>query len=536
MIARTKHPGAFSVYLIPVCLAFLVLISCGPKAAVTPERESKSVTISLAAAWDNLNVITSGSDYKLYLLNLLFDKLVIIRDDSSIIPRLLSSWTTSPDGLTITGTIHERAAWHDGRPVTAEDVVFTVGLFANPAVPTSVRFTRLTGTDDTGLLIPGETLGVRAVDAKTVAFSLKEPIREIVFFSESQIFFVLPKHLLENSDPTSLLDNPFFQNPVGSGPYVFKSQIIGTEARFTANGNFHLGKPDIDELNIRIISNNNVLAGLLSGEVDVTGGTAISSLPYSDFQLAKQQNNLITVENPYLGVQFMILNTSNPVLRDLRVRRALEHAINKQRFVDDLYGGAARPAYSAISSLNNYYNRSLQYAEYNPEKARALLNEAGFDFNRPLTLIVPSGVSEREQSAVLIQQDFAAVGVKLEIEIMEFAALGSILMDPTKEFHLCLMGEATTANPSAFKGYYSGYNLARLQDTVIYDLYSEAERTLDDGKAQELYNRIQQLNSDTAPFIFLYSPNQLLAYNRRLSGIDFGSHFLIDNIWEWKVN
>jgi peptide/nickel transport system substrate-binding protein len=147
-------------------------------------------------------------------------------------------------------------------------------------------------------------------------------------------------------------------------------------------------------------------------------------------------------------------------------------------------------------------------------------------------------VSEREQSAVLIQQDFAEIGVKLELNLMEFAALGGILLNPEGDFTFCFMGEAATANPSSFKGYYDygGYNMSRLPNAAIYDLYSEAERTLDDARAKAIYNRIQQASADFTPLIFLYNPSQLLAYNRRLSGIDFGSHFLIDNIWEWKVN
>lgn len=494
----------------------------------------KTVVISLASAWDNLNVFDYGNDYAMYVKSQIFDKLVVLDRSGAAKPRLLSSWEISADGLTVTGRVDENAVWQDGTPVTADDIVFTYSLFTNPSVTTTARTSLISGTDSGGLLIEGETLGVYAIDGKTVEFNVKQRTQEILFFSDADKFFIVPKHLLESSDPATIIDDPFFGSPVGSGPFAFESQIIGTQAVLRANGDYFKGAPRFDRLMIRVISNNNVLSGLLSGEVDVTGGTGISALPYSDFLLAEADDRLTTKSLPHLGAQLIIVNTASPALSDARVRRAIEYAINKQSIVDNLYGGEATALYSPIIPGSAYFNGGLVKNEYDPDRARELLDEAGFDYNAVVRVYVPAGVTEREQAAVLFQQDLAAVGVRTDINVLEFAAVASALSEDG--FDLCFMGYTPTVAPNAYKGWFGPGNTSALEDPAIFDAYGRAEAAGTDDEAKRYYNEAQQLIEEQLPLIFLYSANNLLAHSHRIGNIDFDNYFITDNIYEWTVD
>ncbi|MDR1087999.1 MAG: peptide ABC transporter substrate-binding protein [Coriobacteriales bacterium] len=537
---RLKKP---LVLLLAVLLALtLPLTACESGAGDTGGADDdnassgKTVVISLAAAWDNLNVFDYGSDYAAYVKSQVFDKLVILNDDGTLRPRLLESWELSENGTVLTAKLNPNAAWQDGESVTAEDIVFTYGLFTNPDVTTTARTTLVAGTDENGYLEAGKTLGVRAIDEKTVEFTTKQRTQDLLFFSDADKFYILPKHLLADADPATIIDNQFFANPVGSGPFKFVSQTIGSEAVLEANPSYFLGSPDFDRLVIRVVSNDNALSGLLSGEISATGGTGIGTLPYNDWKIAQSESSLETKSLPHLGQQLIILNTTSPALTDAQVRKALELAINKQSIIDSLYGGEALALYGPILPTNSYYNQDLKKNEYDPEQAKQLLDAADFDYGYTLRVFVPAGVTEREKAAVLIQQDFAAVGIKAEINVVEFAALADVLYGDNT-FDLCFMGYTPTAAPNASGSWYapSAQSVSHFLDPTIFTEYTLAEQAATDVEARQHYNKAQELIEEYVPYIYLYSPNNLIAHSANITNIDYGTYFLTDTVYEWKV-
>jgi peptide/nickel transport system substrate-binding protein len=536
---RLKKPLA--LLLAALLILTLPLAACGNGADGTSDTgggttADKTVVISLAAAWENLNVFDYGNDYAAYVKSQIFDKLVILNDDGSLRPRLLDSWELSDEGTVLTAKLNPNATWQDGEPVTAEDIVFTYELFTNPDVTTTARTTLLVGTDDNGYLETNKTLGVRAIDKTTVEFTTKQRTQDLLFFSDADKFYILPKHLLGDADPATIIDNQFFADPVGSGPFKFVSQTIGSEAVLEANSSYFLGAPDFDRLVIRVVTNDNVLSGLLSDEINVTAGTGIGALPYNDWKIAQEEPGLVTKSLPHLGQQLIILNTTSPALTDARVRKALELAINKQNIVDSLYGGEALPLYGPILPTSSYYNQDLKKNEYDPEQAQKLLDAAGFDYNYTLRVFVPAGVVEREKAAVLVQQDLAAVGIKAEINVLEFAALGDVLYGDNA-FDLCFMGYTPTAAPNASSSWYApvAQSVSHFLDPTIFTEYTLAEQSATEAEARQHYGKAQELIEEYVPYIYLYSPNNLIAHSASITNIDYGTYFLTDTIYEWKV-
>jgi peptide/nickel transport system substrate-binding protein len=529
--------GNFFSMTAVLLFVLLALAGCS-RSDGTRASEEKVITVALGSAWENLNPYNASGDYKGFAESLIFDRLATLNDNKGVLPGLLSSWEFSRDGLTLIGKINEKAQWHDGKKVTAADIVFSFESYTNPAV-TGPRFPLVIGTTDTGARIPGETFGVRAVDDYTVEFILKEHVQDVIFFDAATYFFILPKHLLENENPSSLTANPFFEKPVGSGPVIFVNQTIGTELNGIANKNYHLGTPDFDRIILRVIPNDKLLPGLLSGEVDVPGGAGLSNLPYNDFLLAKNEPRLTSFSSPYLGSQFAILNSASPSLKDPRIRRAIEKAINKQSMVDNLFFGEASVADSPISSRSVYYNKNLAANRYDPIQAKAELDAVGFDYSRPVVITCPSGNTQREQSAVMIQQDLAAIGVTVRIDTVDFPTLMNIARTQSLPYDIILMGRGSSICPSTFKIFYytsSGINFARMTDSSVYDKFFAAERARTEDEAKRLYAEAQQLCADTATYIYLYSANNLVAYQKTITNIDYAGTYVVNNIWEWKVN
>jgi peptide/nickel transport system substrate-binding protein len=502
-----------------------------------PNAVEKTVTIALSAAWANLNAFNVGSDLQAYVLNVLFDKLVYLDSKGNITPRLLQSWAFSEDGTVLTGQVDPRAKWQDGVPLTAHDIVFTFAILADPASASQGGLATVVGTDASGKRVEGEEYGIQALDDYTVRFTFKAPTKDISFFGGLSYQYIVPKHLLETEDPANILDSAFFTAPVGSGSFAFESQIVGTSIDLTANKDYFLGAPDFDRLVIKVVANENVLPALISGEVDVTGGNGLSNVLLSDVPLAREQANLAVESIETIGYQFAVLNTKGP-LSDPRSRRAVETAINKQSIVDDILAGEGKVIYSPIAASSKYFNANLRVNAYDPAEAKRLLDEAGFDYSSTLKLLVSSGNTEREQSAVIIQQNLAAVGVTVDIVLSDHPTLQSNTR--AGNYDISLMGMPGSPDPGeAGRYWYVPYpgNFAQLDegDYTVYQHFAAAEAELDETKAKVFYDQAQQAVEDYATFLYLYNQNSLIGYNKRLSQLDFNTYFLTDKVHEWKV-
>jgi peptide/nickel transport system substrate-binding protein len=175
--------------------------------------------------------------------------------------------------------------------------------------------------------------------------------------------------------------------------------------------------------------------------------------------------------------------------------------------------------------------------EYDPDRAKQLLDEADFDFGATLKVIVPAGITEREQSAVLIQQYFAAIGVKADVEVLEFNSIADrIGLDSDGDFDLCFMGYTPSVAPNGYQSWFIvATTTTRLEDPAISDSLSKGDSAATEEEARRYYSEYQQLIEEQLPLIFLYGPNNLIAHSKRIGGINYDNFFLVDNIHEWTV-
>lgn len=539
---------------VPLILG-LLLSACGGVAAGTSEKSAnaaggetqantsdkeaeKVVTIAQSGDWDTFMVMNTTNVGTDNVNELMFDRLMTINTDGTFEPRLAKSWETNEAHDKIIYHLNEDAKWHDGEPVTAEDVVYSAQVASSSEYNylRRIRMQYFAGTDDSGCETSADSIEVKALDDHTVEFTLKTPMDPaIIYAMVNRDFFIIPKHLLSGIKDADLVNDPFWQKPIGSGPCIFDSMESGVSVEFLANKNYYLGTPDFDRLVFKKVQASNILSGLISGEIDALSGN--TQIPLADWEAANNTPGVKAMSVPTFFYQYMAMNTSRDYLSE-DVRHAFSLAINRQVIVDQLLQGQGRVAIGPLPEDHKYYDKNLKL-EYNPEKAKSMLEAAGWDPNRELEVLVPTGNEVREKSAVLIQQDLQKIGVKTKIQTLDFPTL--LTNARNGDYDLCFIGSAGSVDPSeSVPNITVGYmnNFTQLTDPTLGELGASGAKEVTFEARKVVYDKYQELLFKQMPMAFLYFTNDLFGYSDKLENVRAGSidYSVNKNVWAWKVN
>lgn len=499
----------------------------------------KVITMAQTGDWDTfmpMNTTNAGADN---VIELMFDRLMVINTDGTFAPRLADSWETNEAQDKITYHLNENAKWQDGEPVTAEDVVYSAQVASSSEFNylRRIRMQYFAGTDETGCETGTDSVEVKALDDHTVEFTLKTPMDPAIIYAlVNRDFFIMPKHLLSNISDADLVNDAFWQNPVGSGPCIFDSMESGVSIEFKANKDYYLGAPDFDRLVFKKVQSSNLLSGLMSGDIDVLSGN--SQIPLADWEAAKNTQGIVTKSVPTFAYQYMAMNTSRDYLTE-DVRHAISLAINRQVIVDQLLQGEARIAIGPLAEDHPYFDEKLLPIEYDPEKAKSMLEAAGWDSNRELEVQVSTGNEVREKSAILIQQDLQKIGIKTKIQTLDFPTL--LTNARNGDYDLCFIGSAGSVDPSeSVPNVTAGYmnNFAQLSDPTLGEIGESGAKEITFEARKKIYDQYQEELFKQMPMAFLYHTNDLFAYNEKLENVREGAidYNINKNVWEWKVN
>ena len=539
--------------LTALLLAVFLLTACAPPAAPTDSQPAsaagsgasdtsgeKVVTMAVSSTWETLMPFNTSSNYGDIIFDQLYDRLVLNRGDGTNEPRLASSWEVADDKKSITFTINEDATWHDGEPVTAEDVAFTAQLVSDPAINSSKRsfLSYFEGVDDSGAELSEDSIGVEVLDGNKVKFNLKQPMDpDIILGVFNKNFFVLPKHILADKTVEEINGPDLWEAPIGSGPFKFGSSIAGEEIQLLCNENYYLGKPDFNKLVIRVLQSANLVAGLMSGDIDILAGSGLAAIPLEDWDTAKAQENLNCVSIENYSYQYMVYNTQREYMT-AEVRRAIDMAIDRQTIVDQLLKGEGLILSTPWGPNHPYCNEEVYPPEYDPEQAKQILDDAGWDSSRELLMMVPTGNKVRERSAVLMQQDLEKVGVKVKIQTVDFPTLMSSMLAGETDFGL--VGATPSADPDDHTPALepgSSTNFSLLTDPTLFELMQKGREATSFEERKAIYDEEQVKFREICNLSMLYSPNTLFAYNKRIENVKpEDSNFLNWATWEWTVN
>lgn len=482
----------------------------------------KVVTVAAVSAWEALHPFSSNRDDHVAFLYPIYESWVTIKATGEIEPRLFSSWEQSEDGSVLTCKINEDATWSDGEPITAEDIEWTMRTCADPKLDVPAHIMAVwpfVGTDDTGTLIEGEEFGVKALDEKTVQLTYKPAYTSTVLneFYMLRYTFTLPKHCLENVPVESLLVDPFWENPVTSGAFTLDNIISGERMEYVARDDYYLGRPQMDRLIIRVIPANNILSSMLAGEVDTT--IYGSKLSYSDYELAQQEESLVTSEYPGFGNVHLLLNNEH---LDQNARLAIDCAVNKESIINDVLYGYGRTAISAIVPENPYRNENVTGNPYDPELAKEYLAKSNLDTSKPLTFIMASTNLLGQTISVLVQQQLAEIGLQINIETFDAATISSMLY--SGQYDVALMQSASTPfEPSESNFYFKPVpdNWNRIADASWNELYMKGMEGLTIEDRKPVYDELQERLVAEVPMAFLYHPDMLFVNSKKVNGMPY---------------
>lgn len=521
----------------------LGLVSCGNQpqqqsqtdtgTETSGQAEGVNLNYGISNSWDSLMPYysVSGSNYSRIIYDKLYDRLAYIQPDGTCSPRAATSWESADDGYAILFHLDEGAAFHDGTPVTAQHWVDTITLVTNPACNVLGRdtFAGLTGTDEIGAAIEGENLGAEAVDEYTLKLTFDNPVVPEEFLVEyNRDIYVLPTHLLTDIAPEDLVTSDFWQNPVGSGPCQFVSEVSGSTLVLSANKDYQLGAPGFDTLTITVMDKANLLTALIAGDLDYyTFGGSISE---ENRPVAEQAG--FAVEEGTVPSTFYELMINNETVDSADLRHAIEKALDKELLCQQNTGSLGTVTNTSILP-GTEYSRPAGESTYDPEGAKELLAQAGYD-GETFTLAC---TSQRASLAALIQQNLADVGIQVEIETVDSATMFAGMSDGT--YDLAVASHTPTSLPLWFTGsrFTADNNLFRVPDLSQYTtLLTALEEETNETARIDLVDEWEALLNQEMPFIPLWFSYALHVQSKTVTGIDYAAAACCnENVWQWEM-
>lgn len=500
-----------------------------------------ALMIGMTNAPDSFNPFDSPGEAGRWTQRFMYESLLDMPTATEFTPRLGSFETE--DNQIFTVTLQEDAYWSDGESITADDVAFTLNTIAHPEAGSSLgtNIAMLEGTTSAGLLEEGydELPGVTVVDEKTVELRTKAPV-DLSYISEFLGFNVViaPKHVFEDIPLNELATSEAAVSPsVFSGPYKFVEYQEEDYLHLVANEMYHRGAPNIQDIYLRVMNGTALLTEFQAGNLHMAAGGGIGMVSHQDISLLEQIEGLVVEEQPSLNTHYMIVNTTDPRFEDPRVRQAFAHAINTESIVENLMDNRAHRIASLYPPTSPYYHEDLDPYEYNPEKARELLEEANFDFEEEVTFVVPTGNVVREQAGDLIEQWLVDVGVNVNQQNYDFTTWLS--MARKQEYDIGLRGTAHRVDPNLQNSIGSGAvgNDMGYSNEKVDQLLLEGNAGTSFEQRLPVYQELQEVLYEEMPLVPLYSDSQFSVKVDYLEGgmNEFWAGSLHD-VHEWSLN
>src|SRR5215470_17669436 len=328
-----------------------------------------------------------------------------------IVPGLAQKWDISKDGLTYTFYLRPNVKFHDGTPLTAEAVKFCFDRQMNDQGPFYA-----TGTYPYVKGFLGNVAGVEVVNPSTVQIRLKAPLTPFLQYLAHQSLFIYSPEALKK------WGKDMVKHPVGTGPFKLETWEPGVKVVLARNDDYWGGAPKIRQaIYVPIIEAQARLSAIKTGEIDLT-----IDVPPDSLDDLRRDPNVVVAESNSSAAWYVALNTRHPILKDKRVRQALNYAVNKDAIIRDILKGTAIVSKSPLSPVyGSYHEDQVTLYPYDPAKAKALLKDSGYPSGFDLTFFVPesgSGMQSPVEMATVIQANLAQVGVRAKIQTMEWGA------------------------------------------------------------------------------------------------------------------
>lgn len=529
-----------------ISLSLLLLAGCSEEAGpatpikpidpvsipITPERGGAFIEPMLGEPSNLIPPLATDSASheiasQVYVSALKYDKNI------NLVPYAAESYEVLNNGTLLKFKLREDIFWFDGEQLTADDMEFTYRLMVDPKTPTAYagNFKVVKEFRKTGKF--------------TFEVEYDEPFAKALVTWATDI---LPKHALENEN---LLDTEYSRQPLGAGPYKLKEWVGGRQMVLEANPDFFEGKPYIDRIVYRMIPDlSTQFLELKAGNIDSMNLTPLQYLyqtsgPGWDESFRK-------FEFLSFGYTFLGFNFNHPFFKDVRVRRAIDHAIDRREIVKGVLFGLGEAANGPYKPGTWQYNEKITPRTYDPEKALALLAEVGwvdsdgdgvldkdghpFEFS----IITNQGNLQRIKTGVILQQRLKDIGIKVELRTVEWAAFIKEFVDKGR-FDAIILGWNILQDPDIYNVWHSsmavdgGLNFTRYMNPVLDILLERGRRLVVQSQRKPIYDEVQQILHDDVPYCFLYVPKSLPIVQARVQNIKAAPAGISYNFTKWWI-
>ena len=460
--------------LLVLCTAAALLAGCGQEAqpAQGDSQADQTLVIGLGGDVATLDPAHMSQSIELYIGSCcIYDVLTWLPlGEEEPQMRLAESYTVSDDGMVYTFTLRDGTFFHNGEPITAEDVLYSVDLFCSAATLATYSYS---------------IADCQAPDEKTIVITLNTQDR--AFLENLNCCFILPKQAYEEAG------DDFSAQPIGSGPYTVESYTPGDKLVLKAFPEYYRGKAAIENCEMKIITDQTTMCTALeTGEVHLT-----DTVPFSQIEMLEQSGSVTCEIRESFGAMFLYGPNHNPPYDNALVRKALGYAIDRDMCNDVMYSGYGSINPTPLSNVVVDAPQGVQGYSYNPEKARELLAEAGYPDGEGMRPVAIQTYENCKKIAEVIQSNLRDVGIEAEIEVLEFNAFLTNVMNGNVDLVILSAGingnAATWASMVTTGGEMNFYGYSNPE---VDELYARAIAENDAAKRQSLYDEAYRIFID----------------------------------------
>lgn len=519
MLRRQRPVPSLPFLLLGVFLVLVGGIALYFLATREEPQQGGSYTEGIAGSPMHLNpLLASFNETDEDLTSLLFSGVTRIDQKGMVVPDLAEAWEVSADGKTYTFRLSENSAWHDGRPILPEDILFTIRLVQNSEFQANPELSAL-----------WRKVKAEKVDERTVRLVLEQPFAPLLAYTSLGI---LPQHRFEGVSLKDFSNSALNQNPIGSGPFRIKEASL-ERVILEANPNSYFKRPYLDRLQFNFMKDDKTLAAALRTN-QVEGGLLRPSLGRETIDQVQENAELRSYSAPRASYTILFLNSQSPLFSQKAIRQALAYSIDRQKLVQDITGGRGITARGPIPLTSWAHTDGSSWYSYDPAKAAQLLDQEGWKLNG-------TGVREKEGRTLKftlytnddalriaageeLARQFKRVGLQPEFASSGPTGLIQNFLLPRK-FDAIIYGIDPGADPDPYPLWHSsqatgeGLNVATVALPELDKLLEQARTTTQQTVRRQLYHQFQTLFREEVPSIPLYHPLYTYAVNRQIRGV-----------------
>ena len=455
-----------------------------------------------------INPLFGGCPERYTMLKPLFDPFYIVSNEGTRY-YLAEKYDVSEDGLTVTLKLRDGMKWHDGEPITADDIVYNFSLASDPRVKEVVGVA----------FINNQPVQVEKKDDLTVEFKLPEV--DAYWITKLGKLQIIAKHIYENEE--SVTESALNETPVGNGPFKFKAWNKGESLELVRNDDYYRGRAKLDSVTFKVISDAS------AREIALQNGE-LSAMPLTEDtkinKYSKDENYKMYAFDEG-RTNYMAFNVVAGVFGDIKARQAIAYALNRDEIVKGGYGSekVAIPANSSFSPSSLYYDKDIKSYEQDVDKAKQLIDECGLK-GKTLRLVYNHLRPNQKEQALVIQQQLKDYDINIEVTTYDTQGFYSVYINKEGDttWDLALNGYDSNGDPGVFRHLLRKEGLPCTGSLYVSKekeaLWDEADRTLDSAKREELFKKImQQEKEDYTIYPIAYSVYNIVAKNN-IQGLD----------------